>query len=101
MDVETFLKETRGSVANLITMKNSRIWIWQRCKQPAWIQFKVEIKGEDGSIIKVNETRKTFNSQMTEVFQGSDLGEIIEEMFTHMKTQVNNPALSNSRFVFD
>ena len=32
MNVETFLQETRGSVANLITKEFSRIWIWQRCK---------------------------------------------------------------------
>ena len=37
-----------------------------------------------------------------EVFQGSNLGEIIdEEMFIHMKTQVENLALTNCRFVFD
>ena len=65
-----------------------------------WILFKVEVKGEDGSIIKVN-TIKAFNRWMTEVFQGSDLGKIIEEMFTHMKKQVENPALVNRRFVFD
>ena len=45
--------------------------------------------------------KKAFNSQMMEVFQGSDLGKIIEEMLAHMKTQVENPALVNSRFVFD
>ena len=38
---------------------------------------------------------------MMGVFQGSDLGEIVKEMSTHMKTQVENPALANSRFVFD
>ena len=34
-----------------------------------------------------------------EVFQESDLGEIIDEMFGHMKMQVEIPA--NSRFVLD
>ena len=67
----------------------------------AWIQFKVEVEGEDGSIIKVDTVKKAFNSQMMEVFQESDFGKIIEEMLTHMKTQVGNPALANSRFVFD
>ena len=38
---------------------------------------------------------------MTEVFKGSDLCEIIKEMFAHMKTQVKNSALTNSRFVFN
>ena len=45
--------------------------------------------------------KKALNSRMMEVFQGSDLGRIIEEMFAHMKMQVENPALVNSRFVFD
>ena len=45
--------------------------------------------------------KKVFNSQMTEVFQGSDLGKIIEEMFAHMKMQVENLALANSEFMFD
>ena len=38
---------------------------------------------------------------MTEIHQGSDLNEIIDEMLPHMKTQIENPALINSRFVFD
>ena len=65
------------------------------------IQFKVEIEGENGNVIKVDEVRKAFNSWMTEVFLGNDLGEIIEKMFTHMKTQVENLALANSRLVFN
>ena len=35
------------------------------------------------------------------MFKGYNLGEIIEEMFAHMKTQVKNLALANSRFVFN
>ena len=38
---------------------------------------------------------------MTDIFQGSDLNEIVSEMFAHMKTQIKNPALANSRFKFD
>ena len=38
---------------------------------------------------------------MTEILQGSDLSEIVNEMFAHMKMQIENPALANSRFVFD
>ena len=45
--------------------------------------------------------RLPFNSRMTEIFQGSNLSEIVNEMFTHMRTQIENPALANSRFVFD
>ena len=38
---------------------------------------------------------------MTKIFHGSDLNEIIEEMFTHMKTQIKNSALANSRLRFE
>ena len=42
-----------------------------------------------------------FNSRMTDVHRGSDLDQIVEGMITHMKTQIENPALLNSRFRFD
>ena len=35
------------------------------------------------------------------MFQGSNLGEIVEEMSAHMKMTVEDPALANSRFVFN
>ena len=38
---------------------------------------------------------------MTEIFQGSDLNEIVNEMFAHIKMQIENPALKHSRFRFD
>ena len=38
---------------------------------------------------------------MTSVYKGSDLDQIVDGMIAHMKTQIENPALLNSRFVFD
>ena len=38
---------------------------------------------------------------MTGVHQGSDLDQIVDGMITHMMTQIENPALLNSRFRFD
>ena len=35
------------------------------------------------------------------VYNLSDMNEIVNEMIAHMKQQIENPALSNSRFVFD
>ena len=35
------------------------------------------------------------------IYNLSDLGEIVDEMITHMREQIENPALANSRFVFD
>ena len=51
--------------------------------------------------IGVDRVRLPFNSRMTEILQGSDLNEIVNVMFAHMKTQIENPALANSRFKFD
>ena len=33
--------------------------------------------------------------------RGSNLEQIVDEMIAHMKTQIENPALLNSRFRFD
>ena len=38
---------------------------------------------------------------MADVFQGSDLNEIVNRMFALINTQIENPALANSRFIFD
>ena len=35
------------------------------------------------------------------VYRGSDLEEIANEMCFHMRSQIENPALLDSRFVFD
>ena len=56
-----------------------------------WIRF---IKDND-------RVELAFNSRMTNVHQGSDLDQIVDEMIAHMKTQIENPALLNSRFRFD
>ena len=42
-----------------------------------------------------------FNSRMTDVHQGSDLDQTVDGINAHMKTQIENPALLNSRFRFD
>ena len=38
---------------------------------------------------------------MTDFFTRSDFKELIDGMINHMKEQIENPALLNSRFVFD
>ena len=42
-----------------------------------------------------------FNSRMTNVHNLNEVEEIVDEMINHMKEQVENRALLNSRFVFD
>ena len=62
-----------------------------RIQTTTWVRF---IKDDDGGEL-------AFNSRTTNVLQGSDLEQIVDEMISHMKTQIENPALLNSRFRFD
>ena len=42
-----------------------------------------------------------FNSRMLTVYNLSNINEIVNVMITHMSQQIENPALSDSKFVFD
>ena len=42
-----------------------------------------------------------FNSRMLNVYNLSDMNKIVNGMITHMAQQIENPALSDSKFVFD
>ena len=97
MDVETFFDRIRG---NLIDLMNRELGS-TRVQTTAWIRFRMEVEDENGNVIGVDRVSLPFNSRITEVFQGSNLNEIVNEMFAHTKTPVENPALANSRFRFD
>ena len=62
-----------------------------KIQRTAWIRFT---KDKD-------RIEKTFNSLMTSIYRGSNLDQIVDRMIAHMKTQIENPALLNSRFIFD
>ena len=62
-----------------------------------WIRFIQELE----DVVEINRVELPFNSMMAEVHQGSDLGRIVNGMNAHMKTQIENPTLANSRFRFD
>ena len=72
-----------------------------RVQTTAWIRFRQALEDDLGNIIRYDRVRLPFNSRMTKICQGSNLSEIVNEMFAHMRTQNKNPALANSRFVFD
>ena len=93
--METFLKETKGSVTNLISKKLQDLESAKVQRTP-WIRFKIDVEDRDGDVVRVDMVKKAFNSGMMEVFQGSELGKIIKEMFAHMKTQVEHPVVLGS-----
>ena len=90
MDPETFFRKIREGLIEKIKQelgsRNSA-----RVQTTTWIRFT-----KDNERIEL-----AFNSRMMNLHRGSDLDQIVDEMFAHMMTQIENPALLNSRFVFD
>ena len=65
-----------------------------RVQTTTWIRFIRDDEPQE-------RVELAFNSLMTSVYQGSDLSQIVDRMIDNMKFQIENPALLNSRFVFD
>ena len=94
MDIDTFFDRIRQNLIDLISRELTDLGS-VRVQTNTWIRFRIEY--EDGIIDRV---RLPFSSQLMNIFQGSDLNEIVKGMFAHMKTQIGNLALANSRFIF-
>ena len=90
MDLDTFFSCIRGDLISLIARELTSLNS-VRVQTTAWIRFT-----KDGDRVEL-----AFNSRMTDVYQGSNLDEIVHGMIAHMNTQIKNPALLNSRFRFD
>ena len=57
-----------------------------------WIRF---IRDEEERV------ELAFNSLMMNVYRGNDLDQAVNGMIAKMKTDIESPALLNSRFVFN
>ena len=100
MDVDSFFDWIRQNLINLMNRKLTDLGS-AMVQMTVWIRFIQALEDDFGNVIESDRVRLPFNSRMTEIHQGSDLNEIVNEMFTHMQTQIENPALTNSRLVFD
>ena len=94
MDVETFFDRNGQDLINLIRRELNSLNS-ARVQTTMWIRF-----------VREDEERQerfelAFNSLMTNIYRGSNLFKIVNEMIANMKFQIENPALLNSRFVFD
>ena len=89
MDPDTFFSGVRKFLIKLLG-KESRTGAI-RSQTTTWIRFR-----KDGESIEL-----AFNSRMANVYNLSDMNEIVNKMIAHMKQQIENPALSNSRFIFN
>ena len=89
MDPETFFNRIRRSLIDLIR-KETRGRSILRAQTSTWIRFR-----RDEDLVDL-----AFNSRITNVHKLNNLEEIVLEMINQMKEQIENPALLNSRFIF-
>ena len=89
MDPDTFFNRIRRSLIELLKRESRTGAV--RAQTTTWIRFK-----KDDELVEL-----AFNSRMMNVYNLSNIDEIVDEMINHMKEQIENPALLNSRFVFD
>ena len=90
MDVETYFARTRKFLIDLLKKETMNRAV--RSQATIWIRFT-----RDG----VEMVNLAFNSRMTTVYNLNDKNEIVTAMIEHMAQQIENPALRNSKFVFD
>ena len=90
INVDTFFARTRKFLIDVFTRETINRAV---CSQATtWIRF---IQDE------VEQVELAFNSRMLAVYNLSDMDEIVSAMIEHMKQQIKNPALRDSRFVFN
>ena len=104
MDVDTFFNRIRKELIELIK-RAIKTRTSARIQTTAWIRFvrdgpprgPGEAHDEEGQ----ERVELAFNSLMTSVYRGSEMDQIVDRMTANMKFQIENPALLNSRSVFD
>ena len=90
MDVDTYFARTRKFLIDLLNKETTNRAV--RSQATIWIRFT-----RDG----VEMVNLAFNSRMMTVYNLNDKNEIVTAMIEHMAQQIENPALRNSKFVFD
>ena len=104
IDVDTFFNRIRKELIGLIK-RELKTRTSARIQTTGWIRFvrdgpprgPGEAHDEEGQ----ERVELAFNSLMTSVYRGSGTDQIVDGMIDNMKFQIENPALLNSRFVFD
>ena len=89
MDPNTFFSRVRRFLINLLAkeMRTGAV----HSQAMTWIRFR-----KDEEMVEL-----AFNSRMLNVHNLSNMNEIVNAMITHMAQQIENPALSDSKFIFD
>ena len=94
MDVDTFFNRIRKGLIELIKRE-------LKTRTSARIQTTARIRFVRDDKEGQERVELAFNSLMPSVYQGNDLDQTVDRMIANMKFQIENPALLNSRFIFD
>ena len=89
MDLPTFFSRSRNSITTVLRKEISSRSV--RAQTTTLIRF---MKGDE--LITL-----AFNSRMAPVYYLNDIDSLVQSMIEHMTQQVENPALRDSKFVFD
>ena len=90
MNVEMYFTRTRKFLIDLLNKETMNRAV--RSQATIWIRF---VRDE------VEQVSLAFNSRMMTVYNLNDKSEIVTAMIEHLAQQIENPALTNSKFVFD
>ena len=90
LDVDTYFARTRKFLIDLLNKETTNRAM--RSQATIWIRF---VRDE------VEQVSLAFNSRIMTVYSLNDKNEIVTAMIEHMAQQIENPALRNSKFVFD
>ena len=90
MDLNTFFDRAKRFLIDLLSRETTSRTV--RSQATTWIKFV-----KDG----IESVELAFNSRMLSVYNLSDMGEIVSAVIEHMQQQIENPALRDSKFVFD
>ena len=94
IDVDTFFNRRGKGLIELIK-RELKTRTSARIQTTAWIRFARDDKEGQERV------ELAFNSLMTSMYRGSETDQIVDGMTANMKFQIENPALLNSRFVFE
>ena len=111
-DVDSYIEKVKPYVKSLIEkqlgeMNSAKVimtlWVkWKKpLPKPAFtpdaedLEGAEDIEGTGDQYIRIE---MPFNSLMTEFFNGSNIEELLERMFAHIKTQTENPKFPESEF---
>ena len=104
IDVDTFFNRIGKRLIELIE-RELKTRTSARIQTTVWIRFVRDGPpsgpGETHDEESQERVELAFNSLMTSVYRGSETDQIVDGMITNMKFQIENPALLNSRFVFN